>query len=219
MARIVREPCAAQSNCVAPWESTVSRHRRRRTWRCARVALATSAGASTAALTTMTVRSYWRPMAMLSTAAAKQRSAPLASEFVGRRAHSGNWCGRSWARHWETLQARESESTWSPQHRLGLGLEGRESVGMGMPPGSHERGEGRRVLRSRDRVQGSEDRVFDRRITAASRGRSGGSRWGPSRQLAGGLTRWAGGRAGRLIGRYRLRQCVGRSGGSSQESC
>lgn len=77
-------------------------------------------------------------------------------------------------RHWETLQARESESTWSPQHHLGLVLERRKSVGMGMPPGSHERGESRRVLRSRDRVPGTEDRVLDRRITAASRGRSGG---------------------------------------------
>lgn len=182
----------------------MSRHRRRRRWRCARSALATSAGASTAALTTMTARSYWRPMAMLSTAAAKQRSAPVASEVVGRRAHSGNWCGRSWVRHWETLQARESESTWSPQHRLGLVLERRERAGMGMPPGSHERGEGRRVLRSRDRGQRTEDRVLDSRITAASRGRSGGSRGAQAGSFAGGLDRWAGGQVGRLIGRYRI---------------
>lgn len=204
MAKTVRESCAVQSNRVAPWGSTVSRHRRPRTGERARVALAASAGASTAVLTTMTVRSCWRPMAMLSTAAAKQRSAPLASEIVGRRAHSGNWSGRSWVRRWETLQARESESTWSPQHRLKVVLERRRRVGMGMPTGFHGRGESRRVLRSRDRVPGTEDRVLDRRMFAASRGRSGGSRWGPSRQLAGGFTRWAGGQVGRLIVGYRL---------------
>lgn len=37
----------------------------------------------------------------------------------------------------------------------------------------------RRVLRSRDRVPGTVDRVLDRRITAASRGRSGGFDMGP----------------------------------------
>lgn len=60
-------------------------------------------------------------------------------------------------RHWETLQARESESTWSPQHHLGLVLERRERVGMGMPLGFHGRGEDRRVLRSGDRGTAAED--------------------------------------------------------------
>jgi hypothetical protein len=40
-------------------------------------------------------------------------------------------------RHWETLQARESESTWSPQHRLGLELsetrKSRNGYGTGVP--------------------------------------------------------------------------------------
>lgn len=119
-------------------------------------------------------------------------------------------------RHWETLQARESESTWSPQHRLGIVLQRRKSVGMGMPPGSHERGESRRGLRSRDRVPGSEDRVLDRRITAASKGRIRGFDTGPKQTGCRRLNS-VGRRAGRQTDRgYRFWQGVGRSGGSSQ---
>lgn len=58
------------------------------------------------------------PRAMMSTAAAKLRSAAWEIVSVERKAHSENWCGKSLVRRWETLQAQGSESTWSPQHCL-----------------------------------------------------------------------------------------------------
>ena len=59
-----------------------------------------------------------------------------------------------------------------------------KGLGKGCHPGptsverAAERGE------SRDRGQRTEDRVLDSRITAASRGRPGASRWCPGKQLA-----------------------------------
>lgn len=116
MARAPSGLCAAQSNYVVPWENIASRRRRRRTAQCALAAMAVLAKASTVALRNATARSWQCPQAMLSMAAAKQRSAPWENGVAGRRAHSGNWDGKSSGRRWETLQERESESTWSPQH-------------------------------------------------------------------------------------------------------
>lgn len=101
------------------------RHRRRRSGRIAQGGLGpelwVSAAVGRAAVASDAVvmsKVRWAcscPRAM-STAAAKQRSAAWESVSVERKAHSGNWYGKSLERRWETLQARGSESTWSPQH-------------------------------------------------------------------------------------------------------